>query len=131
MRFTIFFASRGDLRNETSLWYTLSMKNTTIDRYVKIARECFWEYHFSAEEIRKLFKSRDEREKQFIFEKILLNSHELFRDMALFDNEDLQNMLESYVPPAFNKEYIQRRKNIIEYYFFNSPLEINELKWSA
>ncbi len=107
------------------------MENKTIDGYAKIAKECFWEYHFSAEEIEKIFKSNDKRKKQFIFEKILLNSHEPFKDMALFDKEDLQKMLESYVPPAFNREYIQRRKNIIEYYFFNTPLEINELKWSA
>ncbi len=107
------------------------MENEKIDRYAKIANECFWEYHFSAEEIGRLFKSSDQGEKQFIFEKILLNSHEPFKDMALFDKEDLRKMLESYVPPAFNGEYIQRRKNIIEYYFFNTPLEIDELKWSA
>ena len=107
------------------------MKNETINRYAKIAKECFWEYHFSAEEIGRLLKSSDQWEKQFIFEKILLNSHEPFKDMALFDKEDLKKMLESYVPPVFNREYMQRRKNIIEYYFFNAPLEINELKWSA
>ena len=107
------------------------MKNKIIDRYSKIAKECFWEYHFSAEEIERLLKSSDQREKQFIFEKILLNSHEPFNDMALFDKEDLQKMLESYALPAFNRQYIQRRKNIMEYYFFNTPLEINELKWST
>jgi len=107
------------------------MKNEIIDRYNKIAKDCFWEYHFSAEEIGQLFKSSDKREKQFLFEKILLNSHELLKDMELFDKEDLQMMLKAYAIPQFNKEYTQRRKNIIEYYFFNKPLEINELKWSA
>jgi len=41
------------------------MKNETIDRYSKIAKDCFWEYHFSAEEIGQLFKSNNKREKQF------------------------------------------------------------------
>ncbi len=107
------------------------MKNETIDRYNKIAKECFWEYHFSAEEIGQLFKSSDKREKQFLFEKILLNSCELFQDMALFDKQDLEVMLEAYVVPRFNKEYIYRRKNSVEYYFLDKPLMIDELKWTA
>lgn len=106
------------------------MKNETI-RYGKIAKDCFWEYHFSAEEIGKLFKSSDKREKQFLFEKILLNSHELFKDMALFDKQDLELMLEAYTVPGFNKEYIYRRKNSVEYYLLDKPLTINELKWTA
>ena len=107
------------------------MKNETIARYNKIVKECFWEYHFSAEEIGQLFKSSDKREKQFLFEKILLNSHELFQDMALFDKQDLEVMLEAYVVPRFNKEYIYRRKNSVEYYFLDKPLMIDELKWTA
>jgi len=107
------------------------MKNEIIDRYNKIAKDCFWEYHFSAEEIEQLFKYSDKREKQFLFEKILLNSQELLKDMELFNKEDLQMILKEYIIPPFNKEYTQRRKNIIEYYFFNIPLEINELKWIA
>jgi len=101
------------------------------DRYRKIAKDCFWEYHFSAEDIEHIFKNTEKREKQFLFEKILLNSHELLNDMKLFNQQDLQIMLNKYIIPPFNKEYIHRRKNIVDYYFFNKPLEINELKWSA
>lgn len=107
------------------------MKNETIDKYNKIAKDCFWEYHFSVEEIGQLFMSSDKREKQFLFEKILLNSHDLFKDMALFDKQDLEVMLEAYVVPRFNKEYIYRRKNSVEYYFLDKPLMIDELKWIA
>ena len=96
-----------------------------------ILKDCFWEYHFSAEEIGQFFKSSDKREKQFLFEKILLNSHELFKDMALFSRKDLEIMLESYVVPRFNKEYIYRRKNSVEYYLLDKPLMIDELKWTA
>ena len=107
------------------------MKNETIDKYNKIAKDCFWEYHFSAEDIGNLFKSSDKREKQFLFEKILLNSHELFRDMALFDRQDLDALLEAYNVPRFNKKYIERRKNSVEYYLLGKPLTIDELKWTA
>lgn len=107
------------------------MENKIKDIYHEIAKDCFWEYSFSADEIGKLFKSTDQKEKQFLFEKILLNSHELFRDMKLFDREDLRKMIEGYVVPRFNKEYIYRRKNILEYYFLGKSLDIEELKWSA
>ena len=100
-------------------------------KYARIAQECFWEYHFSAEEIGKLFASSDKREKQFLFEKILLNSSELFSDMALFDKQELAMMLEGYVVPRFNETYVHRRKNSVEYYLLDKPLMIDELKWIA
>ncbi len=107
------------------------MKNHKIKRYEAIATEYFWEYHFSAKEIENLFKSDDKQKRQFLFEKILLNSPELFQGMELFDKTMLQTLLDDYKVPYFNKEYIGRRKNMLEYYFFNKPLEIDELKWSA
>ena len=107
------------------------MKNEITERYARIAKECFWEYRFSAEEIEKLFASNNRREKQFLFEKILLNSSELFGDMALFDTRDLAAMLEVYVVPKFNEAYTYRRKNSVEYYLLNKPLVIDELKWVA
>ena len=107
------------------------MKNEILDRYNRIVKDCFWEYHFSTKDIEHLFKSAKQREKQFLFEKILLNSHEFLRDMELFDRKDLEVMIENYIVPRFNKEYIYRRKNSIEYYFFNKPLMIDELKWRA
>ena len=107
------------------------MTNETTDRYNKIAKDCFWEYNFSTEEIEQLFKSSDKREKQFLFEKILLNSSELFNDMSCFDKDDLKSMLEHYAEPLFNRDYIYRRKNSLEYYYLDKPLMIDELKWIA
>jgi hypothetical protein len=101
-----------------------------VHRYKQIIKDCFWEYKFTEEDIDNMFKSSNEREKQFLFEKILLNSKELFNDMSLFNKRDLQTMLHKYLVPKFNREYINRRKNILEYYFFNKSLEVNELKWN-
>ena len=36
----------------------------------RIKRDCFWDYNFTEEEIEKLAKSNNFREKQFLFEKI-------------------------------------------------------------
>ena len=96
------------------------MTNETTDRYSKIVKDCFWAYHFSTEEI-----------EQFLFEKFLLNSTELFNAMKCFDKDDLKSMLEHYVVPPFNRDYIYRRKNSLEYYYLDKLLMIDELKWIA
>ena len=104
-------------------------KNET--QYQRLKKECFWEYHFSSDEIKALIHSDDIQEKKFVFEKILLNSSELLKDMTLFNSQDLKELLENYVVPRFNDKYVHRRKNIIECYFFDKPLEVEELKWIA
>ncbi|MCL0107443.1 hypothetical protein M1N70_00350 [Peptococcaceae bacterium] len=95
----------------------------------RIKRDCFWDYNFTEEEIEKLAKSNNFREKQFLFEKILLNSTRLFEDLKIFDRKDLKRLIESYKVPPFNYEYAFRRKNLVEVYFFDKPLLIGELKW--
>lgn len=66
-----------------------------------------------------------------LFEKILLNSTALFKDMKIFNKKELAILIENYKLPKFNEEYIFRRKNMVEVYFFDKPLLINELKWVA
>ncbi len=95
----------------------------------RIKRDCFWDYNFTEEEIEKLAKSNNFREKQFLFEKILLNSTRLFEDLKIFDKKDLKRLIESYKVPSFNYEHAFRRKNLVEVYFFDKPLLIGELKW--
>lgn len=99
--------------------------------YEKLIKDCFWEYDFTSEEIDTLLKEGSFKEKQFLFEKILANSTQLLRDMELFDKETLQKLLETYSVPRFNYDFLHRRKNILEYYFFDKPLTIDELKWTA
>jgi len=99
--------------------------------YDRLIKECFWEYNFTPDEIDKLIHSDNINEQLFVFEKILANSTDLLNDMELFDLKDLETLVEKYVVPTFNYAYLARRKNIVEYYFFDKPLEIEELKWVA
>jgi len=96
-----------------------------------ILKECFWEYNFTEEEIISLAKSQDRQEQMFLFSKILENAKELIKSMKIFNISDLENMIESYTVPTFKRDYMARRLNIIEYYFLDRPLTINELKWVA
>ncbi len=99
--------------------------------FKRIKKECFWDYDFSDEEIRQMATSDDIKERSFLFQKILLNSTSLFNDLKIFKPNVLKELLENYKVPAFNHDYIFRRKNIAEVYFFDKPLLIEELKWVA
>ena len=96
-----------------------------------IIKNCFWEYNFSEADIISLAKSKDRQEQMFLFSKILENSQELIKSMKIFDKSDLKSLIESYRVPTFKHEYMARRFNIVEYYFLNKLLTINELKWVA
>ncbi len=96
-----------------------------------IIKECFWEYNFTEDDIIALAKSQNRQEQMFLFTKILENAIELIKSMKIFDKNDLEYLIESYTLPTFKRDYIARRLNIIEYYFLDKPLTINELKWVA
>lgn len=99
--------------------------------YARVKKECFWDMNISEEDIQRILCGSDYRSKAFLFEKLLLNSTKLLRDLKLFAREDLRVLLENFEVPQFNREYVFRRKNIAEAYFFDKPLQIEELKWPA
>ena len=96
-----------------------------------IIRDCFWEYHFSQEDILSLARSTNRQEQMFLFAKILENAKELLKSMKIFNQKDLEVLIDAYTLPTFKQEYMARRLNIVEYYFLGKPLAINELKWVA
>lgn len=99
--------------------------------YERIRKECFWDLDIQEDDIREMVAGADRRAQAFLFEKILLNSTKLLFDLELFEMDLLKELLENFTVPRFNHEYMYRRKNIAEAYFFDKPLEIEELKWPA
>ena len=99
--------------------------------FERIKKDCFWDYDFGDEEISALASSENIKERSFLFQKILLNSTSLFNDLKIFKKHILQELLENYKVPTFNHDYIFRRKNLSEVYFFDKPLLVDELKWVA
>ena len=96
-----------------------------------ILKDCFWEYNFSENDIISLANSSNKQEQLFLFSKILENAKELLKSMKIFDENNLKSLIEAYKIPMFKYEYMSRRINILEYYFLNKELTINELKWIA
>ena len=97
--------------------------------YDRIKKDCFWDLNISNDEIDAILKSEDKRKISMLFEKILLNSTSLFKDLGIFSKEQLSELLDNYKVPKFNADHAFRRKNMAEVYFFDKPLLINELKW--
>jgi len=100
-------------------------------KYNQILKECFWEYNFTSSDIENMAKSNDKREMKFLFGKILENSTKMLGSLEVFDQHSLKTLIKEYGVPTFNRDYISRRLNILEYYFLDKPLTINELKWIA
>jgi hypothetical protein len=99
--------------------------------YERIVRECFWDSIISGDDIREIIARGDLRRKKQLFEKILLGSSRYLHDLQIFDRKDLRIMLEEYKLPEFNYDFVFRRKNISEVFFFDKELKIGELKWTA
>lgn len=101
------------------------------EKYKRLIQDCFWDLEISDADIEAIINGHDWSQKVFLFDKILKNSTQFFKDLAMFSQNDLRQLLKEYPVPAFNYDYIFRRKNLVEVYFFDQPLLINELQWIA
>ena len=97
--------------------------------YDRIKKDCFWDLEISNDAIDAIIRGEDMRKKSILFEKILLNSTSLFKDLAIFEVKQLSKLTDNYKVPKFNADFAFRRKNLAEVYFFDKPLLIDELKW--
>ena len=100
-----------------------------MQKYQQLLKDCFWEYDFSPDDIDRIIAADDFLEKRFLFGKILANSTQLLKDLKLFPKAELKMLLADYRIPEFNSEHLRRRKNIVEFYFFDEELKLEELKW--
>ena len=107
------------------------MQITTSSIIENILKNCFWDYNFTEKEILNIVNGNDFAKKQFLFRKILLNSTRVLTDLKIFNHQELKTMIEAFKVPTFNHDYIFRRHNIVEVYFLDKPLLIDELKWVA
>ncbi len=97
--------------------------------YERIQKECFPEMSFSREELENIFHGNSFPEKKLLFQKILESSSRMLYDLQNFKIDDLSALLEDYTLPQFNRDYFFRRKNIVETFYFDKPMLVEELQW--
>lgn len=122
------------INNVIIIQYKIFKKGTCMqssEKYSQILKDCFWDYNFKSSDIESMASSDDEKEKKFLFGKLLGNSTQMLKNMEIFDKNSLRYMIEEYQIPTFNHDYIARRLNMLEYYFLNKTLTVSELKWTA
>lgn len=99
--------------------------------FYRVQKECFWDISMSEEMLYNIINSQDMKKKQYVFEKILLNSTKIFSDLKIFNKNELKDFTKNINVSSFNRAHILRRKNLVEVYFFNKELQVDELKWVA
>ena len=107
------------------------MQKMNIDIYNQIIKDCFWDLNFEANDIQTIITSKNIQKKTFLFEKILLNSTNMFQALKIFTIDEIQYFLDEFKIPKFNYDYSFKRKNMAEVYFLDRPLLIDELRWIA
>jgi len=111
-----------------SFWF--QVKNRIKNDLLKnILKDCFWDYHFSADEIEEIVINGSSEEKYFLFHKILAHSRHLLLSMEVFSRKDLEAMLNKKIPEGTRSDYLQHRKELVEFFYFDKELNRRELAW--
>lgn len=94
-----------------------------------INRDCFWEYDFSDSDIIQMARQGDDRQKIFLFNKIIENAPDVLKSLAIFRPEDQRKLLIQYRVPAFKKDFLERCHKILKYLVAHQEVDIPELQW--
>lgn len=95
----------------------------------RILSECFWDYNFSEDEILNIVNNGNKREKNFLFEKIFINSTDVLCDIEIFVKKDITEFLANYKVPKFNFNFLNRRYKILKFLILKQKVDIPELRW--
>lgn len=103
------------------------MKNQKVlDR---IIRECFWEYHFTPQNLVDIASGNQEREQLFLFGKIFENSTDVMKALEIFPEVVLFKLLRAHKISRFNHRLLERRLKTLKYHFLKEQVSIPELEW--
>ncbi len=95
-----------------------------------ILDKCFWDYNFTEKDILEIINSPNkEKEKKFLFGKIIESGGDILNDLTIFNEDDLALLIKSYKVPQFNFDYINQRYLIVKNFFLNEKVDIPELEW--
>jgi hypothetical protein len=95
----------------------------------RIIKECYWDYHISAEDLIAILSGEDLEEKRQLFNKILLNSTERLYDLnLLFDKELLTIFLHDFKPKD-TQDFFLREVKLLRSILLKEKIEIPELAW--
>lgn len=72
----------------------------------------------------------DIKTKKMLFERVLNYSPNVLKDLKKFTKEEIRDFLYAY-KPVFNKDFVNRRINILKKILFNDKnVKVKELEWN-
>jgi len=72
----------------------------------------------------------DKRVRKMLLERIINYSSNVLKDLSKFDEDEVKEFLYSY-KPSFNKEFVNKRINVLKRILFNDKnVKIKELEWN-
>lgn len=96
--------------------------------YEKIAKECFWDYNMSADDICKIITSGSKNEKKKLFSKIIYNSQNRLSALRLFSKDELKEFFDDF-KPTYNQKYLTKIILALRAILLDEDVVIKELEW--
>ena len=59
-------------------------------------KDCVWDYNISEDELQNIALGTDTKKKQWLFNRIVYNSHDKMRDLSVFAERDLRNLFDNF-----------------------------------
>lgn len=101
-----------------------------IDREIlsQIIQDCYWDYNIDIKKLENILKKRDKRDLQKLFYKIMYNAKDPLKALSIFTKDELQEFFKNF-KITYNKKFMQRRYQILNYLLFGKKSYIKGLEW--
>lgn len=76
-----------------------------------------------------IFEKNNPAEKRFLFTKIFANSTNVLKVLEIFSLDEIKQFLDEFRAPRYNREYLQRKRDIVRHLMLNEPVSVKELEW--
>ena len=76
-----------------------------------------------------IFEKNNPAEKRFLFTKIFVNSTNVLKALEIFPLAEIKQFLDEFHITHYNREYLQRKRDIVRNLMLNEPVSVKELRW--
>lgn len=96
--------------------------------YQQIVDDCYWDSRMTATDVERIINSKDRREKQKLFSKILYNSRDKLQALKLFSKEELGIFFHDF-KITYNVKYITRHFLVLKSLLLDEKVYVKGLEW--
>ena len=94
----------------------------------QIIKECYWDSNMTSQDLENIVVSKDQRELEKLFSKIIYNSKDKLNALQLFSQEQLKYLFSNF-QVTYNKKYIEKHILVLRVLLLDEKHEIKGLEW--